>query len=161
MISGSNSKMKGLFKGTLFLLFGVFACNSFKDVSLLKSRKMEVESSLNQRSEFLRSFDHQSYWQQDSSSFGAWVLVDGDFTFHPDSGIFGEKAWIRYFGKRYSEKISLDSSSLEIGSEAIREDLNLEQEKTHIKEKEVRNWISPYWLIAIGLCLVLFIKMKR
>ena len=123
----------------LLLLQG---CSTLREKAVFKAKHSETRNALNQASEQFRSLDYRLYSQLDSSSFGAWIWLEDGFTFHPDSGIRGEKALLRYFGMRSSEKVALGASLVETKSETRNEELSEQREEVVTKEKIVRKYLG-------------------
>lgn len=123
------------------------ACSSFKELSLFKSKSSQTEKVTDQSRGQSRLFDYSEIIQRDSSFFNAWVWVDGDFSFHQDSGIKGEKALIQYFGRRNSVFHVKDSLISQQDSSSFRE--HSQSETDFLKTKERKTWRSS-WLLGVG-----------
>lgn len=123
------------------------SCSAFKESSLFKSKSSNKEKVMQQSSGQTRLLDYSQITQRDSSSFEAWILVEGDFSFHRDSGIKGEKALIHYFGKSNSLLQLKDSLIAQQDSSTFME--HTASQTSFIKTKEKKTW-GYSWLIWVG-----------
>lgn len=123
------------------------ACSSFKELSFFKSKSSSREMVRDVSSMQTRLLGYSEILQWDSSSFNAWIWVDGDFSFHQDSGIKGEKALIQYVGKSNSLLQLKDSLIAQHDSSNSTEYST--RETNFIKTKEKRRW-GYSWLLWIG-----------
>jgi hypothetical protein len=131
------------------------ACSSFKELSLFKSKSSQQEKVTDQSSGHSRLFDYSEITQWDSSFFNARIWVDGDFRFHQDSGIRGEKAMIQYVGKQSSILQLKDSLISQQDSSSFREHIESQTNFIKTKEKTTRGYSWLFWAggILVGLWL--------
>ena len=134
------------------------ACSSLKERSLFKSKSSNTEQQRNQSSGQLRLVDYSEILKMDSSTFSAWIWVDGDFSFHQDSGIKGEKALIQYVDKRNSVLLLKDSLISEQDSSSFAEHTSSQTSFLKTKEKQTRGFSWVLWIV--GLLLAWFFVRK-
>src|SRR5690554_6680779 len=145
---------------SLMMMFCLsISCSTFKDLSLFKSKSSHKEKVTEQSSGQTRLFDYSEIMLRDSSSFNAWIWVDGDFSFHRDSGIKGEKALIQYFGKRKSVLQVKDSLISQKDSSSFTE--RTESLTSFLKTKEKRRWGYSGLLWTLGILLVVWFCYRK
>ena len=155
-----NRKGLILLKGALIVMLCLSTgCSSFKDLSLFKSKSSQTEKVKDQSSGQSRLFDYSEIMQRDSSFFNAWVWVDGDFSFHQDSGIKGEKALIQYLGSRSSLLQVKDSLISQQDSSSLRE--HSKSQTDLLKTKERKTWGTSWLLWGGGILLGLWLYYFR
>jgi hypothetical protein len=134
------------------------ACSTFKDLSLLKSKSSHKEKHIEKSSGQTHLFDYSELTKRDSSFFNAWIWVDGDFSFHQDSGIRGEKALIKYLGKRKSLLQVKDSLISHQDSSHFREESTSQTHFLKTKEKSKWEYSGLLWFVGIILVLGLYYR---
>lgn len=135
------------------------ACSSFKELSLFKSKGSNKEKLRERSSGQSLLFDYSEAMRRDSSSFQAWILVDGDFSLHKDSGIKGEKAFIQYAGKHSSVLFLKDSLITQHDSSRFVE--HTASETSFVKMKEKKRWGYSWLLWVGGGLVVLWLYLER
>lgn len=151
-----NTKLRGrMIKMFLTMVLCIpTACSSFKELSLFRSKNSRTEKTIEQSSRMTRLGDYSEIMQWDSSSFSAWIWVDGDFSFHQDSGIKGEKALIQYLGRQSSILQVKDSLISQKDSSIFRQ--HTEKQTEFHKTKERKTWGTSWLFWTGGILLFLW-----